>query len=148
MAIEFENEVHKKVHENVSKWVREIFGETASTYDDGGFGVSYGSAAVFMSVDPWDDDECTIRMWSPVISEVELTPDLMKFLLKENTSIPFGVLAIDPDNNRIVLHESLVGSSCTKDELRLSLNIVGRIVDDYDDRIRSTWGGKRMADHD
>ena len=146
MAIEFGNEVHRKVHENVSNWVRELYGETATLYDDGRFGLSYGSAFLIMSVDSWGDDDCTISIWCPIISEIEMTSDLMRFLLKENTTLPFGVFAINTNNNSIVLHESLAGSSCTKDELRLSLNIVCRIIDDYDDRIMSTYGGKRLSD--
>lgn len=146
MGIQFNNDVQEKVHSNIMKWGQELFGEMLSLDEDGYFGITFGSAQVYLSVRPWGDDECIINMWSIVITEAELTSDLMKFLLKENHKMPFGVFSISSSSGNIQLVENVVGSSCTKDELRLSLHMLGRMVDDYDDQIKSTWGGSRAVD--
>ena len=148
MAIEFENEVQEKVHGNIQKWLRELYGETLDSFDNENFGVGIGSAYILVFVRPWGSDDCVIDIVSRVITDIDLTPDLMKFLLLTNKEIPFGVFCIlpDPETRDIWLSENLVGSTCTKEELRISMNVVGRVADDYDDEIRNKWGGQRSVD--
>ena len=69
-------------------------------------------------------------------------------MLLTNKKIPFGMFGIapDPEVKDIWLSENLIGSTCTKDELRISLNVVGRVADMYDDEIRNKWGGQRSVD--
>ena len=148
MAIEFENEVQEKVHGNIQKWGRELYGEMLQIDDEGDFGIGFGSAYIWIQVRGWGSDECGIVISSRVIRDVDLTPDLMKFLLVENDNIPFGMFSIlsDPEARSIYISENLIGSTCTKDELRISLNVVGKVADDYDDQIRNRWGGQRGSD--
>ena len=146
MAMKFDNEVQEKVHGNITKWGRELYGEMLYLDDDGDFAMGFGSAVIWIRVQPFGDDECIINIYSLVIVEVELTPDLMKFLLQTNRELPFGLFAVNPDSGSILLDENLVGSSCTKEELRLTVGWMGKMVDRFDDEIKSKWGGLRAED--
>ena len=150
MAIEFKNAIQEKVHGNIQKWGRELYGETLRSFDDGSFGISFGSAYVYIVIYPWGDDECTILMYTPLIDEVDITADLTRYLLEENFKMPpFGGFSISTrkdGNEYICLEEHIVGSSATKDELRLTISQLGGMADDYDDEIRNKWGGRRWKD--
>lgn len=150
MAIEFNNDVQKKVYGNLNKWGREIYGEmftSNSNYAE--FSVSFGSARVYIFVRPFGDSECTIHFWTSLIDEVDISTDLLEYLLIENNSLPFGGFGIgetDDSGEYIILEENIVGSSTTKDELRLTIGLLGRMADHYDDEIKNKWGGRRSIE--
>lgn len=150
MAIEFNNEVQEKVHGNIMKWGQELYGEMLSLDEYGDFGLIFGSAQVYLSVQAWDDYECGVHIWTPLIDEVEISSTLMEYLLNENSELPFGGFGVAPKGSDgeeyIILEENLVGTSITKNELRLTIGLLGRMADHYDDEIKSRWGGRRATD--
>ena len=150
MALQFENEIHEKVHGNIQKWGRELYGETLRMGQNGTFRINFGSAIIFISINSWSEDECIIHIWTPLIDEIEITADLTQYLLQQNRQMPpFGGFSIGTktdDSEYICMEETMVGSSATKDELRQAVYIMGQMADDYDDEIRSKWGGKRNRD--
>jgi hypothetical protein len=104
-----------------------------------------GSALVEVFVFPWGTDEAIINTRSYVVTGTELTPDLMRFLLRENSNMRFGAFGID-DNGDVLFEHTIVGSTCDKIELESSVNAVLEIADDYDDKIVERWGGMRALD--
>jgi len=153
MELEFKNEIHEKVHGNIKEWGRELYGETLRLHDDGDFSIDFGSAIIYISPWSWSEDECIIHIWTPLIDEIEITTDLTRYLLEQNLNMPpfggfsIGTVTVDRESKEyLCLEESMVGSSATKHELRQAVYIMGQMADDYDDKIRSKWGGKRHRD--
>ncbi len=143
--MEFESAVQQSCYEKVALWMRELFGKfPCARHDVPGLGVFMNSALVEVLIYPWEDD-AIIYTRSYVVKDVELSLDLMQFLLLENTRMRFGAFGIDDDNN-ILFEHTIVGSTCDKKELESSVNAVLETADEYDDIIVERWGGKRALD--
>ena len=104
-----------------------------------------GSALVEVLIFPWNDDDAIINTRSYVATDIELKPDLMRFLLEENAKMMFGAFGVDV-NGDIIFEHTIVGSTCDKKELESSVRAVLEVSDDYDDKIIEQWGGKRALD--
>jgi hypothetical protein len=144
--IQFESDPQKACYEKVAQWMQELFGEMAMKRDDAPvFGVVLGSALAQISVHSWGDDDATVLVHAYVVTGAEAKPELMRFLLDRNAYTRFGSLGLDKDGD-IVLQHSLIGSTCSKDSLRLAILLLLRTADELDDQIVSRWGGRRALD--
>lgn len=144
--MEFETQAQKECFEKVAPWVNELFGGSVLRKPDKPvLGVMEGSAFAQVGVFPWGDDDAIIATRAYVVTGVDLTPELMRFLLHENGGMPFGAFGVD-DEGDILFEHSIVGSACDRTELEASLTTVVRTADDYDDRIVERWGGQRALD--
>lgn len=144
--MEFQSEAQKAVYEKIKPWMSELFGEFARPREDAPvFGIAVGSAWVTTAVYPWRDDDATICTRGYVVTDVELTPELMKFLLQENNGMRFGAFGVDQDED-VFFEHTIAGSSCDKAELRASVMAVVATADEYDDKIVARWGGQRALD--
>jgi len=123
--------------------MRSIFGEQAEHVDGSpAFCVRKGTAEVMVRVLPWNEDSLIIAR-AYIASCIELTPDLMRYLLAKNNDIVFGAFGVDGDGS-IFLEHSIVGSTCNKTELEASVLSVLTVADEYDEEILSRWGGQQM----
>lgn len=145
--MEFQTQAQKACYEKVVAWMKELFGELAQPRDDApAVVVLSGSAVAQAIVFPWGEDDAVICTRAYVVTGVELTPDLMHFLLRENADMRFGAFGVDKDGD-ILFEHSIVGSTADKNELKASVMAVLMTADHYDDQIVSRWGGKRALDH-
>ena len=144
--IDFETEAQKECYEKVKTWLKEIFGECLIERSSSpGFVVKSGSSLMHVFVKAWDDDDAIIGCVSVVVSGAEITPELTRYLLLQNSKYRFGAFSIDSDDD-IIFDHSIIGSSCSKQELKLILLGMMGTVDDMDDEIVSRWGGQRAKD--
>ncbi|MEB3336492.1 MAG: YbjN domain-containing protein [Leptolyngbyaceae bacterium] len=145
--MKFETAGQKSCYEKITPWMHELFAESVVPYAaEPVFSVNFGSAIAYTKVAPWDNNQdALIITRSFVVTDIEITPDLTYYLLHLNESCLFGAFALDVDDD-IVFEHNLIGSTCDKEELRLSVMSVVRIADDYDDDIVASWGGKRALD--
>lgn len=144
--MEFENTPQKETYEKITPWMKEIFGDFCRLRDnDPAFGINYGSSYTYVRVNPWGDDDAVINTRSYVVTKVEVTPELMDFLLHENDTMRFGAFGLDKDND-VFFEHAILGSTCDKEELRSSILAVMYTADKYDDKIMSRWGGQRAED--
>ncbi|GIU80956.1 MAG: YbjN domain-containing protein [Acidobacteria bacterium] len=144
--MEFATTAQKNCYEKIAPWLKELFGELAVAHDDAPiFGVTIGSAIANVIVMPWSQDDATITVVSNVVSDVELTPDLMQYLLNQNVNMRFGGFGAD-NNGNIFFQHTIVGSTCDKEELKASVIAVAMTADQYDDEIVARWGGRRALD--
>lgn len=74
-----------------------------------------------------------------------MTPDLMRYLLRENLDIVFGAFGVDDDGD-IAFEHTIPAATIDKEELRASVMAVVFIADRYDEEITSGWGGLRATD--
>lgn len=144
-AMEFQTNAQRDCYERISPWMFEIFGGGVLTFDEPLFIINLGSAVASTRVIPWETDDALITTRSYVVTDIELTPELTYYLLRENNGIRFGRFALDAEND-IVFEHSLVGSTCDQIELEYSVHTVVKLADNYDDEIVARWGGKRALD--
>jgi type III secretion system-like peptide-binding chaperone len=142
----FENDAQKATYEMILPWMQEMFGEfVGKRMEIPEFGVRVGSAFAQTAIYPMGDDDSVISTRAYVVTGVDLTPDLMHFLLRENDRMTFGAFGIDQDGD-IFFEHTIVGSTCDKPELKTSVSSVVLIADEYDDLIVEKWGGERAID--
>lgn len=145
--VEFATEVQKACYEKIKPWMEELFKDAILTCDEKEplFSVNFGSASSFTEVVPWGDNEAIIVTQACIVTDLEMTPDLMYYLLRENDSLYFGRFSIDSQDD-VIFEHSLVGSTCDKQELKTSVITVVKFADEYDDKIVARWGGQRALD--
>lgn len=143
--MEFKTQAHQECYNKVISWMDELFSAYPwEKLDETGVGIYLGSAWVEVLIYPWRDD-AIICSRSHVVSGAELSPDLLRFLLRTNTDTMFGGFSIDSDSN-IIFEHNIVGSTCDPNELEESVLAVLETADNYDDKIVERWGGKRALD--
>jgi len=126
--------------------MKEIFGEFAHVSDkDPSFAVAVGSVVVFSSIYPWGENDATICTRAYVVTDVEVTLEFARYLLRENDSMRFGAFGLDDDDD-VFFEHTIVGSSADKSELKASVMAVVVTADRYDDEIIARWGGQRAID--
>jgi len=144
--MEFQNEFQKQMYEKLTGMMKELFGAFASPRQDSpAFGISMGSAYTVVSVLPWREDEAIFTTRSYVVTGIEIVPELMYYLLRENDRMRFGAYGIDRDND-IFFEHTIVASTCDLEELKSSVLAVVYTADQADDEITSRWGGQRAVD--
>ena len=144
--MEFKTKPQEECYNKVIDWMKEIFGAFVRVDEDSPFfRVNYGSAMLIVNVYPWGDDEAVVCSRSYVVMDVEVTPELMRYLLRENDDMRFGAYGLDKDDD-VYFEHAVVGSTCSKNELEASAMAVLRVADRYDDEIVSRWGGRRASD--
>jgi hypothetical protein len=144
--MEFQSRVEEEVHGRVTAWIAKLFGASAKpTQDARAHRVSFGSAFVEVSVATWGDKEAVVVARAPVVSGTDVTPDLMRYLLRKNADTRFGAFAIT-DAGDIELRYAMVGSTCQEGELRAAVQYLMLAADLCDDEIVSRWGGLRARD--
>jgi Putative bacterial sensory transduction regulator len=144
--MEFQNPMQESCYNKIAVWMQELFGKFPCARPDApGLGLFMGSALVEVLVFPWGEDDAIINTRSYVVTGTELTPDLMLFLLKENSLMLFGAFGVD-ENGDILFEHTIVGSTCDRKELESSVNAVLQVADEYDDIIVQKWGGERALD--
>lgn len=138
-----QSRIEQEVRERVVAWMKELFGATVEPSPEGrGHRMRFGSAAVYLTVSPWGENEAVILATAPVVSGTDLTPELMRHLLRKNCETRFGAFGIS-ENGDIELRYSLVGSTCQKEELKASIRYLMLAADLCDDEIVARWGGRR-----
>jgi hypothetical protein len=146
VALTFEHDTQKGIYEKVGQYVKELFGEFAITRTDfPAYFVRMGSATVNAAVLAWGTDDAIVNVRSWVVTGAEKNPAMYEYLLRENEGMRFGAFCIN-DKGDIIFEHTIVGSQCSKEELRASIMAVISTADKYDDEIMSRWGGKRASD--
>jgi hypothetical protein len=144
--MKFETPIQKDCYEKIKSWLNDLYEEVYTPpYDLPVFVLPLGSATATVEVLPWGNTEAIISTWSYVVTGVDITQDLMQFLLKQNSEMQFGVFSLDDDGD-IRFHTTLVGSTCDRYELQTSVSSVLQTADQFDDTIVATWGGERALD--
>lgn len=142
----FTTEAQRTCYEKIAPWIGELFGADATARtEEPVFDVKVGSAVTEVGVFPWKEDESVVSARARVIHGVDLSPELLQYLLRQNSVIRFGAFGIESDNE-IFFQHSIVGSTCDKPELEASVRSVSSLADKYDDQIRNRWGGSRAVD--
>lgn len=144
--IEFKNEAQRRTHEKVAQFWRELFGEVAYVNPSSPhMSVRFGSALVHLNINPWTEEDATGCIYSFLVSEAELAPDLLMHLLRLNDTMRFGGFGVDGEK-KVFFSYTFTGNVIDKPTLRALVMAVAGTADDHDDKIVARWGGKRYID--
>jgi hypothetical protein len=116
-----------------------------ASFGDGSFTISEGSSVVMITVRSFTEDDTCIECTANVVYGAEISPDLMRFLLRKNAELHFGGFGLLFDNT-ITFSYSIAGMHLDKEEFQTALYSVAIIADYYDDEIIAAAGGKRASD--
>jgi hypothetical protein len=146
MTIRFTSDVQAQCFERVKTWLEELYPTVSQPFASlPVLSVALGSAIATVEVMAWGESDAIITTASFVVTEAEITKDLMEYLLMQNAECQFGVFSLD-DLGNIRLHSTLVGSSCDRQKLDMAVTSVLAVADYYDDQIVAVWGGQRGLD--
>lgn len=137
---EFLSPAQHLTYDKISPWIREIFGESAKELPGLPiFGITLGSAFAVVQVAAWQNDARIVAR-AYLTSSTEITPELMRDLLRLNDTMPFGAFGLDEASD-IFFQYTAVGSTCDRLELETMVQTVVQIADEYDDYIIEHYGG-------
>lgn len=116
---------------------------------EGNFRLKFDSAHIFVGVNEWRDDRTLVKVWSPVLRDVTLTPDVFRWVATEGQYRFFAhakVLENDNGVGTIIWEHDLLGDYIDTEELRLAVASVALGADELDDELQAKFGGRRGID--
>ncbi len=147
--MEFKTEAHKKVYEKTRQFLFELFGEVNVTLIEDTFALQEGSTFVYVRVAVIGERQACVEIFSYVVIEIEVTEELMCYLLTYNLKLVLGAFGLSVDDGgkgTIVLTHTILGDTMDKEELYASVSAIARVADDLDDQIVKAFGGKTSFD--
>ncbi|HVG20108.1 MAG TPA: hypothetical protein VNI02_13740 [Blastocatellia bacterium] len=147
--MEFKTDDHKRVYEKTRDFLHTLFGEVNVKTMDGTFVLQEGSTFVYVRTFPIGDKKSCVEVFSYVAVDVEVTEELMRYLLTYNLRLMLGAFALSPSEGgkgAVLLSHTILGDSMDREELYASVTAIARVADDLDDQIVASFGGKTALD--
>ena len=147
--MEFKTEAHKKVHEKTRDYLHTLFGEVNVKLMDDTFVLQEGSTFVYVRTFPIGEKKSGVEVFSYVVVDVEVTEQLMRYLLTYNLRLilgAFGLARGDGGKGTVLLTHTILGDSMDREELYGSVSAIARVADDLDDQIVTAFGGQTALD--
>jgi hypothetical protein len=142
--MQFEHEHHKQTHDDVEKYLGELFDDPYLDPDNGHFYVGYGSTVLEVSVEPYGPEETIVLVTAYCAQGVQPDEDLMLGLLELNHELPIGAFSLV--GRDVFYSHALFGKTLDRKNLLGAIAAVATISDDYDDRIVAKYGGQTALD--
>ena len=116
------------------------------TDEHGNYLVGIASARVFV-VPTWIENGATIiRVFAITNLDVPVTSELTSYLLQKNLEFVFGGFALDTEAGAIWFNHNLLGDFAHPEQLEATLGAVASTADQFDDEIKSRFGGRLYVD--
>ena len=131
-----------EVKEKVQRYLTDTVGNVQID-SDGDFSFRHGSSQIFVRVAEFNEENTTVRVFSPTNLEVPPSPELYKYIATESHKYIFGRLAVQEQENGLVViySDTLLGEFLDPDELKIAVIIVAKTADDIDNEIQEKFGG-------
>lgn len=142
--MQFENEHHKETHDQVERYLGELFDDPYLDEENGHFYVGYGSTVLEISVEPYGPEETILQVTAYCAQGVRLEEDLLLGLLELNHELPVGAFSLVGKD--VFYSQSVLGKSLDRNDLLGTIAAVATISDDYDDKIVAKYGGQTALD--
>jgi hypothetical protein len=142
--MEFKTEAHKTVYEKTRSFLHTLFGEVNVRELDDTFTLQEGSTFVYARTFPIGEKKAGVEIFSYVAVDVEVTEDLMRYLLVYNLKLilgGFGLAIGDGGKASVLLTHTILGDTMEREELYASVSAIARVADDLDDQIVEAFGG-------
>lgn len=108
---------------------------------DGDIGIRSGSAMVFVRV---RDEPPLVQVFSPVLTEVKEQARLYQKLSDLTHRMPIGRLYYEAEGGTIWAGITIMGRDFQATHLMLALEVMTRLADELDDKLRKEFGGRRF----
>jgi len=147
--MEFKTETHQKVYEKTREYLYSLFGEVNVKVMDDTFVFQEGSTFVYVRTFPIGEKKSGVEVFSYVVVDVEVTEQLMRYLLTYNLSLilgAFGLARGEGDKGTVLLSHTILGDSMDREALYGSVSAIARVADDMDDQIVTAFGGHTALD--
>jgi hypothetical protein len=143
--IEKEDNVLEGLRTKVREYLLDAFG-VVDVDPEGDFSLPHGSSRVFVSLHDWTGGRHVVRVFAVTNREVEVTPELTRFLATANNELLFGKFSLLDDRRIVLFEHALLADFLDPEELKVTVAAIAVGADDYDDRIQEIAGGKRFVD--
>lgn len=147
--MEFKTGAHKAVHEKTRDFLHTLFGEVNVKTMDDTFVLQEGSTFVYTRTFPIGDKKSGVEIFSYVVVDIEVTEELMRYLLTYNLRLMLGAFGLsigEGAKGTVLLSHTVLGDSMDREELYASVTAIARVADDLDDQIVASFGGKTALD--
>jgi hypothetical protein len=120
-----------------------------------GFAIEMGSSRVNIEIkdfgkDDEDNPRTIVHLWAPVGREVKPSPELFRWVAVEAQEYFFGatLVVVQPEATQclVIFKHTLLGDFLDLAELEAAVGLVAVAADEYDDIVKTKFGGKRYAD--
>ena len=142
--MQFENEHHQKTHDQVERYLGELFEAPYLDKENGHFYVGYGSTVLEISVEAYGPEETILQVTAYCAQGVRLEEDLLLGLLELNHELPVGAFSLVGQD--VFYSQSVLGMYLDRNDLLGTIAAVATISDDYDDKIVAKYGGQTALD--
>jgi len=114
---------------------------------DDDFALPYAEGVtVYVSPREWTEGKTVVQVASITNRGMRVDDELGMFLAIENGTLLFGKLALYPDRPEVRVEHPLLGDWLNRAELETAVHVVAQVADDYDDKIKDRWGGKKFRE--
>ncbi len=101
---------------------------------------------VFVMPRELPDGVTVVKVEALCVKGMRIDGDLGIFLAEENAKTLFGKLALYPERQEVHYEHALLGDYLNQAELELAVQLVAYSTNQYDDRIKERWGGKKQGE--
>ncbi|KUI22647.1 hypothetical protein AU193_20915 [Mycobacterium sp. GA-1285] len=96
-----------------------------------------------------DDDPPRIEIFSPLLEDFTMRPEVYAAVNSINRNTPFAKVYVDPQNAQIVLAAELhIFDHLSPEQLLATIELVADRADHYDTLLQKRFGGKTMFEDD
>lgn len=135
------SDAQRRYLELVGGWLRESYCELAQQSEQGHpvFLVPGGPHAMRVRVSPIGKDEAVIDVYTWLGRDIQLTPEVARYLLEKNGQLRFGKLSIDPDGD-LILEDSLFAEQLDASVVTRLVRLLAAAADEIEDELRTRFG--------
>ncbi|HKA19685.1 MAG TPA: hypothetical protein VKN18_15450 [Blastocatellia bacterium] len=147
--MELKSEGHQRVYEKTRDYLHSLFGEINVKVMDDTFVLQEGSTFVYVRTFPIGDKKSGVEVFAYVVVDVEVTEQLMRYLLTYNLRLilgAFGLARSEGAKGTVLLTHTILGDSMDREELYASVSAIARVADNLDDQIVAAFGGHTALD--
>lgn len=134
----FQSKAQQTCYQQVATWLPEICDRVTADSSNFSFSLQFDSINIFIEVRAFRDSESIIYIWAGIAPNIEVSSDLLLYLLNQNANFRFGGFSMNEDGN-IQFHVTLLGASCQQNEFKLALTEVLDSAGHYDELIKQRW---------
>src|SRR5262249_54785191 len=147
--MEFKSTTHQQGYNRVREHLNALFGEVNIKETKDAFALQEGSTFVYVRTFPIGEKKSGVEVFSYVVVDVEVTEQLMRYLLTYNLTLilgAFGLARGEGDKGTVLLSHTILGDSMDREALYGSVSAIARVADDMDDQIVAAFGGRTALD--
>lgn len=113
--------------------------------DDGDLSIRYGSSRVFVRVHEFAEKSALAMVFSPMLSNVENTPELREFVAFAGADYVFGsFLLVEREGNKVdlLMKHNLLADNLEANELGYVVAGIASTCDELDSDLAARFGGE------